>query len=97
MCTLRGKSAPVCPPETIRSRAALDINSFTPVRMLADRVGTTEVLQHQRSISHVCRVRFASTPHTCWLNCDSSDTVDLTPQICKGNHDEPCYVTQVVP
>jgi len=26
--------------------AALDINSFTPVRMLADCVGTTEVLQY---------------------------------------------------
>jgi hypothetical protein len=30
-----------CPP-----CAALDINSFTPVRMLADCVGTTEVLQY---------------------------------------------------
>ena len=70
--------------------AALDINSFTPVRMLADCVGTIEVLQYQRSIPHVYSVCFASTPHTYWLNCDSSDTVGLTPQICKGNHDEPC-------
>jgi hypothetical protein len=68
---------------------ALDINSLTPVRTLADCVGTIEVLQYQRSIPHVYRVCFASTPHTYWLNCDSSDTVGLTPQICKGNHDEP--------
>jgi hypothetical protein len=32
---------------------ALDINSFTPVRMLTDCVGTLEVLQYQRGISHV--------------------------------------------
>jgi hypothetical protein len=70
--------------------AALDINSFTPVRMLADCVETTEVLQYQRVGSHVCRVCFASTPHTCWLNCDSSDTVGFTPHICKGNHVEGC-------
>ena len=69
--------------------AALDINSFTPVRRLADCVGTIEVLQYQRCFSRVCRVCFASAPHTCLLNGDSSDTVGLTPQICKGNHDEP--------
>jgi len=69
---------------------ALDINSFTPVRMLADCVGTTEVLQYERDVSHGCSVSFVSTPHTRWLNCNSSDTVGLTPHICKGNHDEPC-------
>src|SRR5215204_2515026 len=58
--------------------------------MLADCVETTEVLQYQRVGSHVCSVCFASTPHTCWLNCDSSDTVGFTPHICKGNCDEPC-------
>src|SRR5437879_1385262 len=72
-----------------REETALDINSFTPVRMLADCVGTTEVLQYERGVSHGCSTCFASTPHTCWLNCNSSDTVGLTPQICKGNHDEP--------
>ena len=72
------------------SPTALDINSFTPVRMLADCVGTTEVLQYERDVSHGCSVSFASTPHTRWLNCNSSDTVGLTPHICKGNHDEPC-------
>jgi len=76
-------------------RAALDINSFTPVRMLADCVGTTEVLQYERDVSHGCSVSFASTPHTRWLNCNSSDTVGLTPHICKGNHDEPCTVPLV--
>jgi len=70
---------------------ALDINSFTPVRMLADCVGTTEVLQYERDVSHGCSVSFVSTPHTRWLNGNSSDTVGLTPHICKGNHDEPCY------
>jgi hypothetical protein len=69
---------------------ALDINSFTPVRMLADRVETAEVLEYQRGCSHVCRVCFASPPHTCWLNCDSLDTVGFTPHICKGNHVEGC-------
>jgi hypothetical protein len=73
-----------------RSGTALDINSFTPVRMLADCVETTEVLQYQGGGSHVRSVRFASTPHTCWLNCDSSDTVGFTPHICKGNHVEGC-------
>jgi len=68
--------------------SALDINSFTPVRRLADCVETTEVLPYQRGGSHVYSVCFASTPHTCWLNCDSSDTVGFTPHICKGNHDE---------
>jgi len=58
--------------------------------MLADCVETAEVLQYQRGGSHVCSVCFASTPHTCWLNCDSSDTVGFTPHICKGNRDEPC-------
>jgi hypothetical protein len=71
-------------------RSALDINSFTPVRMLADCVGTTEVLQYERGGLHVCSVCFASTPHTCWLNCNSSDTVGFTPYICKGNHGEGC-------
>src|SRR5262249_42876380 len=66
--------------------AALDINSFTPVRMLADCVGTTEVLPYARGVSHVCSVCFASPPHTYWLNCNSSATVGLTPHICKGNH-----------
>src|SRR6266704_2235505 len=70
------------------SSTALDINSFTPVRMLADCVETIEVLQYQRGGSHVCSVCFASTPHTCWLNCDPSNTVGFTPHICKGNHDE---------
>src|SRR5262245_23311655 len=70
---------------------ALDINSFTPVRMLVDRVATTEVLQYQHSISPVCGVYCASAPHTCWLHCDSSYTVGLTPHICKANHGEPCY------
>jgi LSD1 subclass zinc finger protein len=50
---------------------------------------TIEVLQYERGVSHVCSVCFASPPHTCWLNCNSSDTVGLTPQICKENHDEP--------
>src|SRR5215813_1134950 len=27
---------------------------------------------------------------TCWSYINSSDTVGLTPQIYKGNHDEPC-------
>jgi hypothetical protein len=27
---------------------------------------------------------FASPPHTYWLNCNSADTVGLTPHICKG-------------
>ena len=36
--------------------AALDINSFTPVRMLADCVGTTEILQYERGVSHGCSV-----------------------------------------
>jgi hypothetical protein len=73
---------------------ALDINSFTPVRLLADCVGTAEVLQYLRGVSHMRSVCFASPPHTSWLNCNSSDTVGLTPQICKGNHDEPCSGTQ---
>src|SRR5215831_10999915 len=68
---------------------ALDINSFTSVRMLADRVGTTEVLQYQRSVLHVFRVCFAPAPYICWSNCNFSDTVGLSPQICKGNHGEP--------
>ena len=60
------------------------------VRMLADCVETAEVLQYQPGGSHVCSMCFASTPHTCWLNCDSSDTVGFTPHICKGNHVEGC-------
>jgi len=53
----------------------------------SDCVGTTEVLQYSRGVSRVYSVCFASTPHTCWLNCNSSDTLGLTPQICKGNLD----------
>src|SRR5215510_11427124 len=75
--------------------AALDINSFTPVRMLADCVGTAEVLQYSRGVSHVRSVCFASPRHTCWSNCNSSDTVGLTPHIGKGNHDEPCHVALI--
>jgi len=66
-----------------RACTALDINSFTPVRMLADCVGMTEVLQYERGVSRVWGVCLASPPHTCWLNCNPSDTVGLTPQICK--------------
>ena len=86
-----------CGTEGQLSQAALDINSFTPVRMLADRVETAEVLEYQRGGSYVCRVCFASTPHTCWLNCDSLDTVGFTPHICKGNHVEGWLATQRPP
>src|SRR5437588_7342277 len=57
---------------------------ITRLRGSAGIAGTTEVLQYERGVSHGCSTCFASTPHTCWLNCNSSDTVGLTPQICKG-------------
>ena len=87
---LHERPARRCPrPRRRAGGSALDINSFTSVRMLADRVGTTEVLQYQRSVLHVFRVCFAPAPYICWSNCNFSDTVGLSPQICKGNHDEP--------
>src|SRR4029453_5013979 len=67
--------------------ANLVINSYTPVRIQGDRVGALEVLRDQHIASRVCRECFASAPHTCSLNCASSDTVGFTPHICKGNHD----------
>src|SRR4029450_11869043 len=47
---------PQDPPLPYPGMSALDINSFTPVRMLADCVGTTEVLQYERGVSHGCSV-----------------------------------------
>ena len=79
----------------LRSRArcclptALDINALTPVRRRADGVGTPAVLYYKRGVSHGWSVCFTSTPHTCGLNGNASDTVGLTPHIRKGNHDEP--------
>src|SRR4030095_1000062 len=61
--------------------------------MLADCVGTTEVLQYQRGVSHVWSVCFASPPHTCWLNCNASATVSLTPtNMQRETRDVPWYV-----
>lgn len=55
-------------------RANRVIILFTPVRIVADRVGSTYVLRYQRIASHAFRACFASAPHTCSLNCDSPDT-----------------------
>src|SRR5262245_32732609 len=51
--------------------------------MRADCVGTTAVPQYERGVSHGCRVCFASTLHTCWLNGNASATVGLMPHIGK--------------
>jgi hypothetical protein len=66
------------------------INSYTPVRILGDRVETLEVLRYQHIASRAYRGCFVSAPHTRLFNCASSDTVGFTPHICKRNHDGLC-------
>jgi hypothetical protein len=82
-CATRSAPFPTPPPTRV-------ISSLTPVRMLADRVRSSLILQYQHCACAAWGPIVAPTPHGCLLNYDLSDTVGFTPHIGQWMHDGLC-------
>ena len=69
------------------AQAPLVILSWTPVRMLADRVWSSSILSYHHLAPRLCTFMVAYTPYGCLLNGDVPATVGFTPHLWQCMHD----------